>query len=88
MHSETGTRLMWKGVQEDAAETVMDLNLKDFVNKEAVIVHIPKEPYEEINPDDIYKNLAKNPDYHDGDAVIIHTGWGDKERCKDIGDAY
>jgi len=88
MHSETGTRLMWKGVQESGAETAMDLNLGNFVNKESVVVHIPKEPYEAIEPVDIYDNLANNPKYHEGDAVIIHTGWGDNERWKEIGDAY
>ena len=88
MHSETGTRLMWKGVQEDKAESAMHLDLTKFVNKPAVIVDIPKGPYGEIMPEDISRTLAREPEYRQGDAVIIRTGWGNGERWKEMGDAY
>ena len=88
MHSETGTRLMWKGVQENGAETVMDLDLNKFINKPAVIVDVPKGPFGEILPEDIECTLAKEPEYQEGDAVILRTGWGNEQRWKKIGDAY
>lgn len=88
MHSETGTRLMWSGVQEEGAPSVMDLDLKNLVNKEAVVVDIPKEEYGEIMPEDIDNTLAKDPEYKEGDAVIIRTGWGNGQRYKKIGDDY
>lgn len=88
MHSETGTRLMWKGVQEKNAETVMDLDLNKFINKPAIIIDIPKTNYGEIMPEDIENTLAKEQEYQNGDAVIIRTGWGNDERWKKMGDAY
>lgn len=88
MHSETGTRLMWKGVQAKDAETVMDLDLTRFINAPAIIIDIPKGEYEEITAEDIENTLAKEPDYRSGDAVVLRTGWGNGQRWKQIGDEY
>lgn len=41
MHSETGTRLMIKAMQDPNAPTVDRLPLNEFLNRDAVILDVP-----------------------------------------------
>jgi kynurenine formamidase len=89
MFSETGTRIMWSAMTQKVVEVdALQLDYSKMVNAEAVVIHLPKKDNEEINPEDIDRTLAKDPDYRDGDAVLLHTGWGDNQRYKKIGDDY
>ena len=87
-HSETGTRLMLKACYDAVASMVDELDYSGFVNRETVVIHIPKQEFAEINAEDIDSTLGRDPDFHNGDAVLIHTGWGDHERYKTLGDDY
>jgi kynurenine formamidase len=70
------------------APTVDQLDYSQFVNRETVVIDIPKGEREEILPEDIDRTIAMDPDYRDGDAVLIRTGWGDGERYRQLGDDY
>jgi kynurenine formamidase len=87
-HSETGTRLMLGACYDDSAPRLHEMDYRAFVNRPTVVVDIPKGAGGEIDPDDIDATLAKDDDFHEGDAVLIRTGWGDDERYRKIGDAY
>lgn len=87
-HSETGTRLMLKATYDQAAPMLDELDYDQFVNRETVVIDIPKGEYEEIVPEDIERTLGQDPDFHEGDAVLIRTGWGDDERYRELGDDY
>jgi kynurenine formamidase len=87
-HSEAGTRLMLGACYDDEAPRIDDLDYTPFVNRETVVVDIPKEADEELMPQDFDRALLDNPDFHDGDAVLIRTGWGRTDRYLEIGDDY
>jgi kynurenine formamidase len=87
-HSEAGTRLMLGACYDDEAPRIHELDYGTLVNRETVVIDVPKGAGEEITADDIDRTLAKDPDYRDGDAVLLRTGWGDDERYRSIGDAY
>lgn len=88
LHSETGTRLMMAATIDDAAPTIGQIDLSHFVNRDAVVIDIPKGPEEEIMPEDIDMHVASDPDYKDGDIVLIRTGWGNERRYEKLGDDY
>ncbi len=87
-HSETGTRLMLGACYDETAPRVDQLDYAPFVNRDTVIIDIPKGEREEISPEDIDRTVAVDPDFCDGDAVLIRTGWGDNERYRHLGDDY
>ncbi|MEW1822869.1 cyclase family protein [Arthrobacter sp. NPDC080031] len=87
-HSETGTRLMLGACYDANAPRLHEMDYGDFLNRPTIVIDIPKGPDEEIEPADIDATLASDPDYREGDAVLIRTGWGDGERYRTIGDAY
>ncbi len=88
LHSETGTRLMMAGTIDGKAATIGQIDLSKFVNRDAVIIDLPKGAEEEITPADIDRAVATEPAYQEGDLVVIHTGWGDDERYLRLGDDY
>jgi kynurenine formamidase len=87
-HSETGTRLMLRACYDKRAPSVSDLDYGDFVNRDTIVVDIPKQDFEEILPEDIDATLAQDPGFQVGDAVLLRTGWGDAERYRFMGDQY
>lgn len=87
-HSEAGTRLMLAACYDDDAPRVDQLDYTPFVNRPTVVVDIPKGPDEELLPEDFDRALLDNEDFHDGDAVLIRTGWGDADRHLTLGDDY
>jgi len=87
-HSETGTRLMLSACYDSKAPVLDQLDYLGFVNRPTVVIDIPKHEYEEILPSDIDATLMVDPDFHEGNAVLIRTGWGDDERYRKIEDNY
>lgn len=87
-HSEAGTRLMLAACYDEDAPRIDDLDYSPFVNRPTVVVDIPKGPDEELLPGDLDRALTGNPQFRDGDAVLIRTGWGDKDRHRTLGDDY
>lgn len=87
-HSETGTRLMLKACYDANASMIDELDYSSFVNRETIVIDIPKGEFAEITSDDIDSTLGQEPDFRNGDAVLIRTGWGDHERFRELGDDY
>lgn len=88
MHSETGTRLMMAATIDDSAPTIGQVDLSKFVNREAVVIDIPKSAGEEIMPEDIDRFVVPEAEYRQGDIVVIRTGWGNGRRWEELGDDY
>ncbi|MDG4762775.1 cyclase family protein [Solwaraspora sp. WMMD406] len=86
-HSEAGTRLMLGACYDDTAPRVDELDYGPLVNRPTVVFDVPKEAGAEIDAADIDR-LADDPDYRDGDAVLLRTGWGDDQRYRTLGDEY
>lgn len=87
MHSETGTRLMTRAMTHTDAPRIDELPLQDFVLRPATIVKAPCGADGELTPGDIDRALARaNPQA--GDAILVHTGWGDNQRWNELGDDY
>ncbi len=87
-HSETGTRLMMRATYDPSAPKVRDLDFAKLVQRQTVVINIPKGPEEEITAEDIEERVLPDPDYRQGDVLLIHTGWGNDERYRKIGDDY
>jgi kynurenine formamidase len=58
-----------------------------LVLRETVVVNIPKEEGQEISATDVDRALAAL-DFRPGDAVLLRTGWGDKEWYRTPGPRY
>lgn len=87
MHSEAGTRIMIKAMQDPTAPTVDKIPLEKLVNRDAVVIDTPCGRDGAVTPKQIEDAFAK-VDYRKGDAVIVRTGWGDNERWVELGDDY
>lgn len=87
MHSEAGTRIMIKAMQDPNAPTIDRIPLEQLVNREAVILDVPCGMDGAVSKQQILDAFAK-ADYRKGDVVILRTGWGDHNRWEEIGDAY
>ena len=87
-HSEAGTRLMLSACYDDEAARIDELDYTAFINREAVVVDIPKAAGEDLTADDFEQALADNSDFRDGDAVLIRTGWGRTDHYRELGDDY
>ena len=87
MHSETGTRLMIKAMQDPNAPTVDRLPLNEFLNRDAVILDVPCGMDGAVTAGQI-RSAAEDADIRKGDIFILRTGWGDDERYLELGDAY
>jgi kynurenine formamidase len=88
VHSESGTRIMTKATYDPKFPKIGEIDLGQLVDMSTVVVDIPKNAGEEITAADIDERIAADPEYQDGDAILIRTGWGDGERFRKMGDAY
>ncbi len=88
MHNECGTRLMFRGTIVPGSPHICDLDWTPFINRDTVVIDLPKDARGEITADDINRIVATDPDYKPGDAVLLRTGWGDNERYRKLGDDY
>ncbi len=88
VHSESGTRIMTQATYDPKKEKIGEIDLGRLVDMPTVVIDIPKGAGEEISTEDIDRLVAADPDYRDGDAILIRTGWGDDERYRKLGDAY
>lgn len=87
MHSEAGTRLMIQALTHEGAPRVDTLPLEPFVMRPTLVVHAPCGIDGALQPEDIDRAFA-DADFREGDAVLVHTGWGDDERWVQLGDDY
>lgn len=92
MYQEPGTRfnLASLSVEQKGERTTLEThNLESLVDVPTLIIHIPKGPEEQITAEEIEKAFTEKADlYQEGDAVIIHTGWGDNGRYFELGEDY
>lgn len=87
-HSETGTRLSTKAKYHADAPGIGAVNFGELVDRETVVVDIPKEADEEIRANEIDQHVASRSDYRAGDALLIRTGWGSQARLRQFGVDY
>lgn len=87
MHSEAGTRIMIKAMQDPGAPTVEKIPLATLVNRPAVVLDVPCGMEGAVSAAEI-EAAFKKADYRKGDVVILRTGWGDDERWEKLGDDY
>lgn len=87
MGSGTGTRLRAPSFGRSGAPTTSQLALDVLVNRDAVVLAIPRGAGEAINADDVDAAIAASGAWRDR-AVIVATGWGDDERWERLGEAY
>ena len=87
MHSEAGSRIMIKAMQDPNAPTVDRIPLEKLVIRDAVVKDIHCRYHGSDKPQQIKDGFAK-ADYRKGDVVILRTGWGDDKRWEKIGDDY
>ena len=73
MHSETGTRLMIKAMQDPNAPTVDRLPLNEFLNRDAVILDVPCGMDGAVTAEQV-RSAAGNADIRKGDIFILRTG--------------
>lgn len=86
--SDTGTRLMAPSLVEAGGLNVCDLPLSSLLNREAIVLRIPKSAGECIDVQDLEKAIRKAPQIRQNDAIVVVTNWGDSQRWKTIGVDY
>jgi len=86
---EPGTRFIlssfMKQYKDDPTLDTIDLN--NLVLREAVILDVPKEAEECIEPEELEATFNEAP-WQKGDALLVRTGWGDKGRYFELGHDY
>ncbi|OGO54669.1 MAG: hypothetical protein A2V85_06090 [Chloroflexi bacterium RBG_16_72_14] len=87
MHSEAGTRLMIRAMQDPTAPKVDEIPLEKLVLRETVVVDAPCEGGGRLTGDDMV-TAFQGVTLETGDAIILRTGWGDDERWTRLGDDY
>ena len=87
-NSETGTRLMSRARYDPEAPRIGDVNFADLVDRETIIIDIPKGSNQEITAEEIDNLVVRDTEYKEGQALLIRTGWGDGERYRKLGDDY
>lgn len=87
MGSGTGTRLRGPSFARADAPSTAQCDLDVLVNRDAVVLRIPKRAGEAISPADVDAAIAASGDWR-GSAVVIVTGWGDEERWRELGERY
>lgn len=87
--TETGTCLTLPSqfVEFRTTTRLHDVPPEKLVLRETVVVDLPKEEGEEISANDVDRALAAG-DFRSGDAVLLRTGWGDKEWHRSPGTRY
>ena len=92
MFQEPGSRFNLASLSQEfkgERKTLETQGLDDLVDIPTLILSIPKGAEEQLTADDIEKAFKEKEDiYEEGNAVIIHTGWGDNERYFELGDDY
>ncbi len=86
--SEVGTRFIMKSIYNPDEALIGKLDFSLLINRDTVVIDIPKGAEEEINAKDISEKVEGDSEYRDGDVVLIRTGWGDNERFREMGDEY
>lgn len=86
--SETGTRIMMNASYDSKSGLVGELDMRQLVNRDTVVIDIPKTEGGKITPKDIEEKVGSDPDYQKGDVLLIRTGWGDDKRYRKMGDGY
>jgi kynurenine formamidase len=74
MHSEAGTRIMIKAMQDPNAPTVEKIPLAQLVSRPAVVIDVPCGMEGSVTAEQIEEGFKK-ADYRKGDVVILRTGW-------------
>jgi len=89
MYAEQGTRFVLpSAVRTRKDETKIDeVDLKDIVFRDTVVIDIPKEANEAITVEEV-ESACVRADFREGDALLVRTGWGDVERLDELGDDY
>ena len=87
MHSEAGTRLMMRAMTHEGAPRIDQLPLEPFVLRPTVVLETPCGIRGVLEPADIDRAF-EDADVREGDAVLLHTGWGDDQRWVELGDDY
>ncbi len=85
--SETGTRLASPRFFLPDKPCISDIPLTDLVNRPTAIITIPKTDGEGIDVLDIERGFDE-AEIHSGDAVLVRTSWGERERYKNAGEKY
>jgi kynurenine formamidase len=88
MGSDNGTRLLSPALVHPTGATTKDIPLESLANRRGIVLRIPKDAGEAIQPDEIESALVKGPGLELGDALIIATGWGDNQNWKRLGEDY
>ncbi|MBI2287433.1 MAG: cyclase family protein [Chloroflexi bacterium] len=95
--AEAGTRFILPGFRPqyrfDDVRTLETVALDNkLIERNAVIIDVPKGPGDWIRPEDLEKAVSNAPVQQGnamqdkpGDAFIIRTGWGDDERYLKLG---
>lgn len=78
--TETGTCITLPSQFTEYRKTTRlhEVALEKLTLRDTVVVNLPKEEGYEISPDDINVALTE-ADFRSGDAVLLRTGWGDKD---------
>jgi kynurenine formamidase len=87
--TETGTCLTLPSQFADFRKTprLHEIPPEKLVLRPTVVCNLPKEEDQEISPSDVDRALAA-VDFRSGDAVLLRTGWGDKEWYRTPGTRY
>lgn len=89
--SGTGTRLRTSGYGIADGGNTYGLKLDRLVDRDAVVLRIPKQAGEAIERDDVSSAIdaaAWSTTETRGAAVVLVTGWGDNQRFRELGEAY
>ena len=87
--TETGTCLTLPSQFAESRKTARlhEVAPEKLVFRETVVVNLPKEEGDEVSPDDIDRTFA-GAEFRSGDAVLLRTGWGDKDWYQRPGTRY
>lgn len=87
-HTETGTRLLAGARHNPEGPRLGDIDFADIVNREAIVLDIPKNANQEITASDIETCVEREPSFNRGQALLIRTTWGDGEKYAALGEDY
>ena len=87
--TETGTCLTLPSQFSEFRKTrrLHEIPPETLVLRDTVVVPLAKQEEQEITPADVDRALG-SADFRNGDAVLVRTGWGDKEWHRTPGTRY
>lgn len=87
--TETGTCLAMPSQFTEYRKTARlhEVAIEKLVLRETVVVNLPKEEGDDISPDDIDAAFT-GAEFRPGDAILLRTGWGDKDWYQRAGTRY